>query len=218
MQISCSILSSNDRLQSIKNLNSTSVDYLHIDVMDGKFVNNTNFPIAEINDCLIASTKPADIHLMVETPMDYIRKLDNPNIYNITIHEEITQDITPIIKAIKQKGYQVGISLKPHTPIDHIIPYLSTIDLILIMSVEPGYGHQAFLPSTITKLQELTTILKNYPHIQVEVDGGINDQTIQYLHQNAVDIAVVGSYITSSGNYNTQIKKLQEETSIPLDI
>ncbi len=209
MQISCSILASNNRPQSIKKLNQTTVDYIHIDVMDGQFVPNTNFSIEEINNILTLTRKPLDIHLMVENPIDYISKLNNSIIHNITIHEEITQDLNPIIKFIKQKGYQVGLALNPHTPVSNIIPYLNNIDIILIMSVEPGYGNQTFQNTTINKIGELQELLKPYPNIQIQVDGGIKDHNISTLRQAGVNIAVVGSFITNYDNYEEQLSKLK---------
>ena len=140
MQISCSILSSDNREASVQKLNNTNVDYLHIDVMDGKFVKNTQFPISEIKKMLSLTTKKADIHLMVENPLAYINELRDQNISYITIHRELDTDLYPIIDEIKKLNYQVGLSIKPDTSVASLIPYLKDIDLILVMSVEPGYG------------------------------------------------------------------------------
>ena len=209
MQISCSILSSDNREASVQKLNNTNVDYLHIDVMDGKFVKNTQFPISEIKKMLSLTTKKADIHLMVENPLVYIKELRDQNISYITIHRELDTDLYPIIDEIKKLNYQVGLSIKPDTSVASLIPYLKDIDLILVMSVEPGYGKQIFLPRTINKLNELNRLRTKYPHLIVEVDGGINDTNIKKLVKAKVDISVVGSYITNNDDYDLCINKLK---------
>jgi len=205
IKISTSILSSNDRLTSIKKLNNTNTDYIHVDTMDGIFVPNTQMNIDEIIELEKFSTKPLDIHLMVENPEIYINNLKNKNIEYITIHIEINKDINKIINKIKSYGYKVGISIKPNTDINSILPYLDKIDLVLIMSVEPGFGGQEFIPKTLEKAKQLRNINKN---ITIEMDGGIKDTNINQL-KNIIDIAVVGSYITKKDNYNQAINNLK---------
>lgn len=208
MQISTSILNAQNRAKTVMELNKTNTSYIHIDIMDGKFVSNTQFnTIKEINEINVISKYKLDIHLMVENPIKYIEQLGNMNIEYITFHLEVEKDIKEIISKIKEKNYKVGISIKPNTNIDKIIPYLKDIDLVLIMSVEPGKGGQEFLTTTIkraNKVKEL--IINNNKNIKIEVDGGINEQTITKLEN--VDIAVVGSYITKSDNYYKQIEIL----------
>ena len=205
IKISTSILSSKDRINSIQKLNNTNTDYLHIDTMDGIFVPNTQMSIKEIIDLEKYSKKPLDIHLMVENPENYIKHLENKNIEYITIHIEINKNIDSLINKIKSLGYKVGLSIKPNTNIKEIIPYLDRINLILIMSVEPGFGGQKFIPSSLDKAKELRDINKN---ITIEIDGGINDTNIEEIKQY-VDIAVVGSYITNSNDYNQAINNLK---------
>jgi len=146
-----------------------------------------------------------------ENPIEYINNLDNNNIRNITIHEEIKEDKIEIIKKIKDKGYKVGISIKPNTNINSLIPYLDLIDIILIMSVEPGLGGQKYITNTTNKIENLKIMLKknNINNIEIEVDGGINDTNIKLLKQEKIDISVVGSYITNSDNYQNQINNLK---------
>lgn len=205
IKISTSILSSTDRIECIKKLNSTNTDYIHIDTMDGIFVPNTQMNINEIIELEKISTKPLDIHLMVENPETYINKLQNKNIEYITIHIEINKNIDDIINKIKSLGYKVGISIKPNTTIETIIHYLDKIDLVLIMSVEPGFGGQEFIPSTLEKAKQIRNINKN---ITIEMDGGIKDTNINQLKDN-IDIAVVGSYITKKDDYNKAINILK---------
>lgn len=205
IKISPSILNSQNRIESIKKLNNTNADYLHIDVMDGIFVPNNQMPIQEIVELEKYSTHPLDVHLMVSDPEQYINKLSNKNIEYITIHIEIDKDINTIIKKIKSLGYKVGLSIKPNTNINAVIPYLNQIDLILIMSVEPGFGGQKFIPSSLEKAKEIRKINST---ITLEIDGGINDENIKEIKQH-IDIAVAGSYITNSKDYNQAINTLK---------
>ena len=205
LKISTSILSSNYRIDTIKKLNNTNTDYIHIDVMDNLFVPNYQFPIDEINELKNYSKKPLDIHLMTKDPEMYIDFLETKNIEFITIHLEIKKDIINIINKIKKKGFKVGISIKPNTDITSIYPYLNLIDLVLIMSVEPGFGGQQFLPNTIERIKN---IKKQNSNILIEVDGGINNITIKEI-KPYINIAVVGSYIIKNNDYNEAINNLK---------
>ena len=208
MKISTSILNAENRLECVKKLNRTNTSYIHIDVMDGKFVPNTQFNnIREISAINIISKYKLDIHLMVENPIEYIEQFNNMNIECITFHIEVEKDIKEIISKIKTKGYKAGLSIKPNTNIDELVPYLKDIDLILVMSVEPGKGGQEFLQNTTERINKVKKLItKENDDIQIEVDGGINDETITLLEN--VDIAVVGSYIIKSDNYYQTIEKL----------
>ena len=205
IKISTSILGANNRIESIQKLNDTNTDYIHIDSMDGKFVPNEQMKLSEILELEKISRKPLDIHLMVENPEEYIQYLENKNIEYITIHIEINKDINKLINMIKSLNYKVGISLKPNTNINSLLPYLNKIDLVLIMSVEPGFGGQQFMPNSLEKAQELRNINKK---ITIEIDGGIKDTNIQEV-KKIVDIAVVGSYITNKENYQEAINILK---------
>ena len=205
IKISPSILAAKDRIDSIKKLNKTSAEYIHIDVMDGKFVPNTQMPTSEILELEKYSNIPLDIHLMVENPIEYIEKLKNKNIEYITIHIEIDKDINKLINIIKSYGYKVGISIKPNTSPLELLPYLNQIDLILIMSVEPGFGGQKFMPHSLEKAK----IIKEFKQdITLEIDGGINNTNINEV-KKYIDIAVVGSYITNKDDYNKAINTLK---------
>lgn len=208
MKISTSILNTKDRVKAVIELNKTNTSYIHIDVMDGIFVSNTQFnTIKEIDAINMVSKHKLDIHLMVENPIEYIEQLGNMNIEYITFHLEVEKDIKQIISKIKEKKYKVGISIKPNTGIKKIKPYIKDIDLILVMSVEPGKGGQEFLPSTLEKINNLKKLIsKNNSNILIEVDGGINNKTITKLDN--VDIAVVGSYVINSDNYYNKIENL----------
>lgn len=203
IKVSTSILTCNNRIQATEELNKTNTDYIHIDYMDGIFVDNKEFTIEEIKTLSKISTKKLDIHIMAENPEPIIQELKGLNIEYITIHYEINKPLNKIINLIHNQGYKCGISIKPKTNPKNIIEYLKKIDLVLIMSVEPGKGGQKFIPDVLNKIKEL-----KQNNLIIEIDGGINDTNIKEL-KNIVDIVVVGSYITNSSDYNKQINNLK---------
>ena len=155
------------------------------------------------NDC----EKPLDIHLMVFDPILYIDELAKLNPEYITFHVEATKDVVKTIEKIKEHGIKVGLSIKPNTDLYELMPYLTLIDLVLIMSVEPGEGGQEFLLESPHRLQELLKVREeNHLSFQIEMDGGINDETILLVPE--LDIVVSGSFICRSDHYQEQIYKL----------
>lgn len=211
MKVSVSILSATDRVICVKKLNRTNLDYFHIDAMDGKFVSNYQMPVKEILQIAQYTKKPLDIHLMVEDPWKYIDKLIKLPIEYITFHVELAQDIEELISECKNHGYKVGLAIKPNTDLKILKPYLKLIDLILIMSVEPGFGGQKFLESTYDRIIGVKELLQknNAENILIEVDGGINDSNISKLKELGVDIAVSGSYIINNPNFQEKIDTLR---------
>lgn len=206
MELSVSILNSEDKKEMVKLLNSSNAIYTHIDVMDGIFVSQKTFSIEEIKELSTLSKKKLDVHLMVEDPITYIYKIsDLSNIEYITIHLEIEKDIKKILTQIRSYGFKAGLSIRPSTDINLLLPYLEYIDLLLVMTVEPGYGGQPFLPSSPKRLKEIKEITRGY-NIKLEVDGGINNTTIKEVSES--DIAVVGSYITNSDDPISKINSL----------
>ena len=206
MRLSVSILNSKDKINMIKTLNNTKISYIHIDVMDGLFVSQKSLPSDEIIKISPFSSKPLDIHLMVENPMYYIERIKElPNIDNITIHLEINKYIKNILNKIKEYGFKGSLAIKPNTDINLLVPYLDIIDRILIMTVEPGLGGQPFLENSPNRIKEIKKLIKD-KNIELEVDGGINNQTINKVKD--VDISVVGSYITTSDNPAQRINDL----------
>lgn len=211
MKISASILSIKNNLKNnIKKLDNSNIDYLHLDIMDNIFVPNQTWNFNEINELLENTTKAKDVHLMVK---DVIKYIDDYSIIKpefVTFHLEAIDNILETINYIKAKGIKVGISIKPNTKVEELLEYLPLIDLVLVMSVEPGFGGQQFIENTLTKIDELYSIRENnnYNYL-IEVDGGINADNIKYL--NKCDIVVVGSYITNSSDYDDAISKLKGE-------
>ncbi len=204
--ISASILSIKENLkENIKILDETNIDFIHLDIMDGKFVQNKTWDIDDVKDLVLNTSKPKDVHLMVEDVKEYVDKFKILKPTYITFHLEVKQDILYLINYIKKQGIKVGISIKPNTDVSLLFPYLPLIDLVLVMTVEPGMGGQKFIESVIPKVDKLNELKKNYNYL-IEVDGGINDTTISKVKS---DIYVVGSYITSSNNYQKQINNLK---------
>ena len=206
MELSISLLNAKDRKKTVKKLNNTKIDMFHIDVMDGEFVTNKSFPVEEIIELSSITSKPLDIHLMVNDPVIYIEKLNElSNINNITFHLEINKDINNILNKLKKYGIKRGIALRPNTDIKEIIPYLNNIDLLLVMTVEPGLGGQPFIETSTERIKQIKKIIKDY-NIILEVDGGINDKTISKVSD--ANISVVGSFVTTSNNIEEAINKL----------
>lgn len=210
MKVSVSYLKSKySKEQTIKLIEHTSADYIHVDLMDGGFVPTRNFELQETLTLLQNRTKPLDIHLMVFDPIIYISELAKLKPEYLTFHIEATKDIVKTIELIKRHNIKVGLSLKPSTNILELMPYLCLIDLVLIMSVEPGTGGQSFLPSSISRLQELLKIREsNNLNFQISMDGGINAETIKLVPK--LDIAISGTYVCLSENYEAQINNLKQ--------
>ena len=208
--ISTSILTIKENLkENIQKLDSTKTDFLHIDVMDGMFVPNNSVALDVYEELLKDISTPLDVHLMVKNVKDYINLYAKLNPIIITFHYEAVSNHLEIIDYIKSLNIKVGMSIKPATKVEEIVSLLPYLDLVLVMSVEPGYGGQEFIYDSHIKINELDKIRKekNYAYL-IEVDGGVNDITSK-LCKNA-DILVVGSFITDSENYQLQIEKIRK--------
>ena len=193
MKLSISLLSIKNRLEFIKKINDCNIDYIHIDVMDKTFVDNVAYSMEEIREINAISNKKLDVHLMVNDPFKYIDNLRDMNIEYITFHVEIDEDINKLIDIVHGMGYKCGLAINPNTNIDALEPYISNIDLILVMSVMPGYGGQLFINSIYNKLESLRNKYKN---ITISVDGGINQDNI-YKLSSLVNMVVIGSYLST---------------------
>ncbi len=210
MKVSVSILGLNDRKKAISLLNNTNCDYIHIDVMDGSFVPNKQFTTEEINNLEIISKKKFDVHLMVDNPRKYIENLDISNIEYIIVHSEIDKDINELLDLIKSYNIKCGLSIKPNTDISILTPYLNKLDLILVMSVEPGFSGQEFISNSLDKVSKLKQIIKNNNlDIVMAIDGGINGSNASLIKKSGIDMVVSGSYVTNSLDYQDKINDLR---------
>lgn len=209
MKTSVTITMTKDSLEStIKKLNETDADFLHLDVMDGKFVPKVLFPIEEVKTFIKYNNKPLDIHLMVNDIKKYVKDYSILKPEYITFHYEIKEDIKEIINYIKSFNIKVGLSIKPNTKVEEIIKYLPYLDQILVMSVEPGLGGQKFIPHVLPKISKLKQIREenNYNYL-ISVDGGINDEVSKLLKD--ADVLSVGSFVSMSDNFQVQLDKLK---------
>ena len=200
MVLNASILSSTLKATDlIKKFNDTEVKYIHVDVMDGKFVNNKSFTVGDIRKFDNISKKPFDIHLMVKNPIKYINDIALFNIDTISFHYEAVKNIEEVIELIKNYGIKVGIAVNPKTDINVLTPYLNKIDTVLVMSVEPGYSGQPFIESTYEKVEKLKELINiNNSKALIEVDGGVNTENAPMLKEKGVDILVSASCIQNN--------------------
>lgn len=206
--LSVSILGIKEKIKkNIKKLDNLNIDFFHIDIMDGIFVENTTWEYKEIKKIVKHRKTKKDIHLMVKDVKKYIDDFINLKPEIITFHYEATDKHIELINYIKKHNIKAGISIKPNTEVDKIKELLNIVDLVLVMSVEPGKGGQKYIDNSTNKINELYNIRKenNYKYL-IEVDGGINKETKEYA-KNA-DILVVGSYITNN-NYEEKIKEFK---------
>lgn len=206
MKVSVSVLKEYERLiNAVKNVNESTADYLHIDVMDGIFVDNKKFPLEVTKDIISISKKKTDVHLMVdsiETVKEYA--LLKPDY--LTFHVEILKDIE-IIKYVKSLGIKVGLAINPETNINSLFEFLNDVDLVLFMSVTPGASGQQFKDETIDKIKKIKQIAPS--NVIISIDGGVNDQTISLCKYAGCDMVVSGSYVTDSNDYSKRIEELK---------
>lgn len=205
MKISTSLLSIWREPNKVKEVDNSLTDYIHLDVTDGIFVKNKSY-YTHID----TFKKKIDIHLMVKNIKEEVDKYAYLKPEYITFHLEATSEREEIIHYIKQKKIKVGIALVPSTLLEEIVPYLSEIDLVLLLSVSPGYGGQTFMEETTEKIEKLKKYQAIY-HFVIEVDGGINKDTVKKC--KGADIVVIGSFITLSDDFNKKILEIKEEIS-----
>ena len=209
VQIAPSILSKLDELnETIELLDNLDIDAIHMDVMDGKFVTNKTFDYHLIEK--IKTRKTIDTHLMIEKPLAIIDKyLENSDIVTFHLEAVTNQELLDYLKN-KPKNKKIGLSIKPKTNVLELIPYLPLIDLVLVMSVEPGKGGQAFMMESLEKIKFLADYKKAH-HLNyiIEVDGGINDETSHLAILSGAEMLVVGTFFFKNDDYSETIKRLK---------
>ena len=190
----------------IKSVEEAGADFIHLDVMDGKFVPNQTPGAKMINTARKVTNLPIDTHLMVENPMEWVEEFASSSIVTFHIEAVNSEDVENIIKFIHEKGIKAGIAIKPKTPVKKIIPFLNMIEMVLVMTVEPGFGGQKLIGSTLRKVKKIRKMNKN---IDIEVDGGINIKNIKKVQKAGANVIVAGTAIFSSGDRKDTIKRLK---------
>lgn len=197
--------------RDVKMLNESSADWIHIDIMDGQFVPNISFGFPVLKAIHQHATKPLDVHLMIATPDDYIDDFKAAGAEILTVHYEACTHLHRTLQHIKAAGMKTGVALNPHTNVQLLKDVIQDIDLVLIMSVNPGFGGQKFIPHAIEKVREVKALITaQQTQTLIEVDGGVNLETGRQLVEAGADALVAGSFVFGSENPIETIKKLGE--------
>ncbi len=191
-------------------VNRSEADWLHLDIMDGLFVPNISFGFSILNRIKKTTEKPMDVHLMIVNPDRYIEQFRESGAFIITVHYEACTHLHRTIQAIKQTGAKAGISLNPHTPVMLLQEIIGEVDLVLLMSVNPGFGGQEFIEQTYRKSRELKTLILDHgSDTQIEVDGGVTLGNARSLVDAGVDILVAGNAVFGSPDPTATIHQLK---------
>lgn len=196
--------------EELKTTEENGAKYIHYDVMDGMFVPNLSFGPGILKSIRPASTLVHDVHLMIEEPIRYIEAFAKASADIITVHIEACKDLDATIEKIREYGCKVGVSVKPATPVSVLEPYLDKIDMILIMSVEPGFGGQKFMPIALEKIAQAKTMIEEKGlNIDIQVDGGIDSHNVEDVMKAGANIIVAGSAVFNGDTKQNTIDMME---------
>lgn len=212
MKVGVSFLTLYEDLDTtIKKIDESNADYIHVDMMDGNFVENSNYTVQDIKKMFKNCNKKLDVHMMVCSPNKYVKDFAKmSNVEYLTLHYESHRRPIDVINMIRHTPLKVGIAINPETKVSHIVPLLNHIDQVLVMSVKPGKGGQEFMKEILYKIETLRELREeNGYHYIISVDGGINVETAKLVRKAGADMVIGGSYICKGEDYNKQIDSLR---------
>lgn len=196
--------------KEVEMLNASEADYIHVDIMDGVFVPNISFGFPVMEAIKKHATKPLDVHLMIVNPDQYLEAFKNAGAETISVHYEVCNHLHRTLQAIRQLGCKVGVALNPHTPVELLEDIIEEIDLICLMSVNPGFGGQKFIGNTYARVRKLKSIIdRKGVSTLIEIDGGVNQANAPLLKEAGADVLVAGNFVFSSADPLVTIKNLK---------
>ncbi|GAA4270757.1 ribulose-phosphate 3-epimerase [Aquimarina gracilis] len=197
--------------RDVEMINNSEADWFHIDIMDGVFVPNISFGMPVLRDIVKHATKTIDVHLMIVDPDRYIKTFANLGSNILTVHYEACTHLHRTLQAIKAEGMKAGVAINPHTNVNLLEDVINDIDLVCIMSVNPGFGGQSFIENTYKKVERLKQIItENKADTLIEIDGGVTSKNAKKLVDAGADVLVAGSFVFKSENPTNTIKELKE--------